>query len=79
MIHMLKEFYMHDCKPMQTPMLERMMLYATNNDAFTKDKIYQQVVGKLIYLTITRPNVAFLVCIVGRYLQDLKKAQMVRQ
>ena len=49
MVDMLREFNMHDCKPMQTPMQERMILDATNNNTFTNFKMYQQIVGKLIY------------------------------
>ena len=68
---------MHDCKLMQTPMQERMMLDNTNNDAFTNVQMYQQIVGKLIYLTITRPDIAFSVDIISRYMQGPKKAHMV--
>ena len=77
MVDMLKEFSMYDCKPMQTPMQERMTLDSTKNDALTNVKMYQQIVGKLIYLTITRPDIAFSVGIVSRYMQEPMKAHMV--
>ena len=67
MVDMLKEFNMYDCKPMQTPMQERMTLDTIKNDALTNVKMYQQIVGKLIYLTITKPDIAYSVGIVSRY------------
>ena len=66
---MLKEFSMYDCKPMQTPMQERMMLDTTKTGDFTKVKMYQQIVRKLIYLVITRPDISFSVGMVSRYMQ----------
>ena len=69
MVDMLKEFRMYDCKPMQTPMQERMMLDTTKTGDFTKVKMYQQIVRKLIYLVITRPDISFSVGMVSRYMQ----------
>ena len=77
MVDMLKEFNIYDYKPMQTPMQERMTLDTAKNDAFTNVKMYQQIVGKLIYLTITRQDIAFSVGIVSRYMQEPMKAHML--
>jgi hypothetical protein len=39
--------------------------------------MYQQMAGNLIYLTITRSNIAFSVGIVSRYMQEPKKVHLV--
>ena len=77
MLDMLRQFGMQYCKPIQTPMETNMKLDATDGYVIADVKMYQQMVGKLIYLTITRPDIAFSVGIVSRYMQEPKKVHLV--
>ncbi|XP_060670943.1 secreted RxLR effector protein 161-like [Ziziphus jujuba] len=38
--------------------------------------MYQQLVGSLIYLTLTRPDISFAVGVVSRYMQSPKKPHL---
>jgi hypothetical protein len=38
--------------------------------------MYRQLVGSLIYLTLTRPDITFAVGIVGRFMQKPKKPHL---
>ena len=77
MLDMLRQFGMQYCKPIQTPMETSMKLDATDGYVIADVKMYQQMVGNLIYLTITRPDIAFSVGIVSRYMQEPKKVHLV--
>ena len=38
--------------------------------------MYRQLVGSLIYLTLTRPDISFAVGVVSRYMQNPKKSHL---
>jgi hypothetical protein len=38
--------------------------------------MYQRLVGRLIYLCHTRPDITFVVCVVSRYMHDPRKGHM---
>ena len=77
MIDMLRQFGMQDCKSIQTPMETNVKLEVSDDNVIADIKIYQQMVGKLIYLTITRPDIAFSVGAVSKYMQKPKKVHLV--
>jgi len=55
-------------KPVEFPMEE---LRLSNKGELLKDPCaYQRVVGRLIYLTITRPNITYLVHILSRFMHE---------
>ena len=58
MIDILKAFRMHDCKPIKTPMETNANLGKTEGCLIDDVKRYQQMVGKLAHLTISRPDMA---------------------
>ncbi|WVZ53388.1 hypothetical protein U9M48_004339 [Paspalum notatum var. saurae] len=53
----LKKFEMGDSKPMTTPM----------NTNTALDKEFRGMIGSLLYLTATRPDIQFAVCLCARY------------
>nr|GFC62636.1 putative reverse transcriptase, RNA-dependent DNA polymerase [Tanacetum cinerariifolium] len=60
-LDLLAETRMIDCKPAKTPMIVNKKLYI-HDKAKTVDKDrYQRMVGKLIYLSHTRPDIAYAV------------------
>ena len=64
-LNLLKETGMLGCKLGDTPIDPNHKLGATvDNDAFDKGR-YQRLVGKLIYLSQTRPDIAFVVSVVS--------------
>ncbi|KAL3691463.1 hypothetical protein R1sor_005114 [Riccia sorocarpa] len=64
----LHETHMADCNLATTPMEERLTLTATMEGAETDAAAYRSVVGKLIHLLQTRPDIAFPVGVVSRFM-----------
>lgn len=45
-----------------------------DNEDFLEDKAkYKQLVGKLIYLTVKRPNISFVIGLVNHFLDKCKQ------
>ena len=55
-------------KTMHTPMESNAHFSATDGTLLNDDTLYQQLVGSLIYLTVNRPNLAYVVHIVTQFM-----------
>ena len=51
---------MLECRPTETPIKPNHKLGNSPNDAATDKGLYQRLVGRLIYLAHTRPNIAYV-------------------
>ena len=58
---------MLDCKQSPTPIEQNHRILADSGDPVDKHQ-YQRLVGRLIYLSHTRPDIAYVVSIVSRYM-----------
>ena len=56
----LKRFGMMDCKAMTTPMASNLKLLSDASSKLVDATMYRQMIGSLMYLTNTRPNIALL-------------------
>ncbi|WVZ52661.1 hypothetical protein U9M48_003699 [Paspalum notatum var. saurae] len=63
----LKKFNMGDSKPMTTPMSTNTALDADEDGEAVDQKKFQGMIGSLLYLTTTRPDIQFAVCLCARY------------
>ena len=63
---MLKKFKMEDCKPVSTPMITRCKLCADDGSADIDQSLYRSMIGSLIYLTASRPDIFLAVGLVAR-------------
>ncbi|WVZ81105.1 hypothetical protein U9M48_028521 [Paspalum notatum var. saurae] len=63
----LKKFDMGDSKPMMTPMSTNTALDADEDGEAVDQKEFQGIIGSLLYLTATRPDIQFAVCLCARY------------
>lgn len=73
---MLAETRMLDCKPIGTPieMNHRLDIYP---DQVPTDKgMYQRLVGRLIYLSYTRPDIAYVVGVVSQFMHCSSEEHM---
>ena len=59
-----------DCKPVDTPMDPNVKLVPGQEESLQDLGGYRRLVGKLNYLTITRPDISFPVSIVSQFLQS---------
>ncbi|WVZ93276.1 hypothetical protein U9M48_039271 [Paspalum notatum var. saurae] len=63
----LKKFNMGDSKPMTTPMSTNTALDADEDGEAVDQKEFQGMIGSLLYLTATRLDIQFAVCLCARY------------
>lgn len=68
LIDLLKEYDLLKCKPLQLPMDIHLKLTPDKGDPLPDPTSYQRLIGKLIYLTITRPDIAFSVQLLSQYM-----------
>ena len=66
----LEEIGMLDCKPVDTPMDSNVKLLPGQEEPLRDLGRYRRLVGKLNYLTITRPDISFPVSVVSQFLQS---------
>jgi hypothetical protein len=63
------------CRPISTPMDPNHKLCAESGDPVNK-KSYQRLVGRLIYLCHTRPDISSAVSVVSRYMHDSRSGPL---
>ncbi|XP_006606754.1 uncharacterized mitochondrial protein AtMg00810-like [Glycine max] len=75
-LDLLVETGMLGCKPIDTPIEQNHKNFYCA-DATSADRgRYQRLVGKLIYLSRTRPNIAYAVNVMSQFMHDPKKPHM---
>ena len=67
---------MLDCKPISTPMDPNMRLQEDKGKDLEDVTMYRQLVGSLIYLTLTRPDISYVVGVISRYMSNPKKSHL---
>ncbi|XP_070005737.1 uncharacterized mitochondrial protein AtMg00810-like [Nicotiana sylvestris] len=71
-LDLLKETEMSGCRPAETLLDPNIKLKNKEGDPIDKGQ-YQRLVGKLIYLLHTRPDIAFAVSLVSQFMYSPKK------
>lgn len=72
----LAEVGMLDCKPVDTPIMQNYKS-VEHTDSIPEDKEnYQKLVGKLIYLSHTRPDIAYAVSVASQFMHSPKQEHM---
>jgi hypothetical protein len=64
---MLRKFQMQDVKPMSTPIGSTATLDADEDGEPVDQREYRSMIGSLLYLTATRPDIQFSVCLCARF------------
>ena len=72
----MKKYGMEDLKPVCTPMVTGCSLNTNDDLAVVHQPTYRSMIGSLLYLTGTRPNIMHVVGIVGRFQENLKEAHL---
>ncbi|KAM0055871.1 putative RNA-directed DNA polymerase [Helianthus debilis subsp. tardiflorus] len=73
---LLAESGMIDCKPADTPMMANQKLFMEEKAELADKERYQRLVGKLIYLSHTRPDIAYVVGVVSQFMHQPQVAHM---
>ncbi|XP_027187259.1 uncharacterized mitochondrial protein AtMg00240-like [Cicer arietinum] len=50
-----------NCKPASSPMLSNLKLQKDDENPYPNPKLYRRIIGRLLYLTNTRPDLSFYV------------------
>jgi hypothetical protein len=64
---LMKKFNMAELKPMSTPMSMAMALDLDENGEAVDQREYMSMIGSLLYLTMTQPDIQFTVCLCARF------------
>lgn len=75
-VDLIAEFSLTDATPLKIPMDIHLRLKADSGDLLRDPHPYQRLLGKLIYLTITRPDIAFSVHILTQFMQNPTTSHM---
>ncbi|GKC22917.1 hypothetical protein Tco_1025067 [Tanacetum coccineum] len=79
LISLLSDFGLLACKPSATPLEQNLSI---SNEPTEKDSIldniteYQKLIGKLIYLTYTRPDISYLMHCLSQFMHKLLKSHL---
>jgi len=72
-LDLLKEIWFLRCKPSNTPMKANVNLWFDDIHTLDDPGRYRRLIGKLIYLTVTRPDITFIVGVLSRYMYQLRE------
>jgi hypothetical protein len=64
---LMKNFNMAKLKPVSTPMSTAMTLDPDENGEAVDQREYRSMIGSLLYLTMTRSDIQFTVCLCARF------------
>ena len=67
---------MADCKPISMPLDVNVKLSAHVGDALENVTMYRKSAGSLIYLTITQPDLSYIIGLHSQFMQAPKKPHL---
>ena len=69
-LDILEEIGLLGSKPVETPMDPNVKLYEDQGGLLSNPERYRCLVGKLNYLTITRPDISFAISVLSQFRKD---------
>ncbi|GFZ05939.1 hypothetical protein Acr_18g0001090 [Actinidia rufa] len=75
-LDLLQDTGMLGCRPASTPMVPNLKISAESGKLLSDPSIYQRLVGRLIYLTNTRPDLTFAVSIVSQFMHSPRTSHL---
>jgi hypothetical protein len=66
-----------ECKSMNTPMEAKLKLLVDSSSELIDATLYRQIIGSLMYLTNTRPNICFAVNTLSQFLVEPRHVHLV--
>jgi len=65
----LEKFKMNECNSVTNPIVPGTKLCKDHGGTKIDSTLYKQIMGSLMYLTHTRPDIMFVVCLLSRYME----------
>ncbi|RVX20052.1 Retrovirus-related Pol polyprotein from transposon RE2 [Vitis vinifera] len=75
-LDLLQETGMSGCQPVNTPIVEGLKLCVESNQVSIDKERYQRLVGRLMYLAHTRPDLAYALSVVSQYMHNPREQHM---
>jgi hypothetical protein len=75
-LNKLSEYGMTGCKPISIPLEQNVKLSADVRDLVEDTTMYRRIVGSLIYMTITRPDLNYALGVVSQFMQTPRKPHL---
>lgn len=79
-LELLHEYGMLGCKSVNTPLETNILIKADENkkeNSLLENKTeFQKIIGKLIYLTVTRPDISYAVQVLSQFMHKPKKSHL---
>src|ERR1044071_4237691 len=73
----LKKYKMDSCKPMKTPISPATHLGPDSSGNKVEETLYRGMIGSLMYLMASRPDIVFSVCLCARFQSDPRESHLV--
>jgi hypothetical protein len=75
--YILSRFQMEDCRPMSTPMITNWKKLSASDSQLVDAIVYRQLIGLLMYLVNTRPDICFSMNTLSQYMIEPRSVHMV--
>ncbi|XP_025014984.2 uncharacterized mitochondrial protein AtMg00810-like [Ricinus communis] len=75
-LELLQEYGQLGCKPSRIPFEVNHKLVNTEEDRLNDPSFYRQLVGKLLYLTLTRPDISYGVHVLSQFMERPAKVHL---
>ena len=73
---MMSKYGMDDCKPIAVPLDQNGKIIANIGVVLEAPTMYQKMVGSLIYATVSKPNLSYLVGFVSQFMEVPRKPHL---
>ncbi|KAI3759537.1 hypothetical protein L6452_07424 [Arctium lappa] len=72
----LKKYKLSDSSPIKTPMATGSKLHSDQEGKSVECKLYRGMIGSLLYLTASRPDIMFATCLCARFQANPKESHL---
>ena len=75
-LEIVKKFGLQNCKKMETPMAHSSKLDKDEDGKEVDQKLYRSMIGSLLYLTASRPDILYSVCLCARFQSSPRESHL---
>ncbi|KAJ9541842.1 hypothetical protein OSB04_028348 [Centaurea solstitialis] len=76
---LLKKYKLSEVSPMRTPVATGLKLHKDLSGASVECKLYRGMIGSLLYLTASRPDIMFATCLCARFQSNPKESHLITE